>query len=105
MERLYIKGRRAHEPFVHRTIVQLQGPSPQLTCDRLEFETAAATIHGVLPRAVAEYAHFGRSIATALMEHDTEASEPTRTAKVGRNAPCPCGSGQKYKRCCGSTVH
>ncbi len=21
--------------------------------------------------------------------------------KVGRNAPCPCGSGLKYKRCCG----
>lgn len=21
-------------------------------------------------------------------------------AKVGRNSPCPCGSGQKYKRCC-----
>ena len=21
--------------------------------------------------------------------------------KVGRNAPCPCGSGKKYKRCCG----
>ena len=21
--------------------------------------------------------------------------------KVGRNSPCPCGSGQKYKRCCG----
>ena len=24
--------------------------------------------------------------------------------KVGRNDPCPCGSGKKYKRCCGSTV-
>ncbi len=23
------------------------------------------------------------------------------TASVGRNEPCPCGSGQKYKRCCG----
>lgn len=23
------------------------------------------------------------------------------SAKVGRNAPCPCGSGKKYKRCCG----
>jgi len=22
-------------------------------------------------------------------------------AKIGRNAPCPCGSGLKYKRCCG----
>jgi len=23
---------------------------------------------------------------------------------VGRNEPCPCGSGKKYKRCCGSKV-
>ena len=23
------------------------------------------------------------------------------TAKVGRNDPCPCGSGQKFKKCCG----
>ena len=21
--------------------------------------------------------------------------------KVGRNSPCPCGSGRKYKKCCG----
>jgi uncharacterized protein YecA (UPF0149 family) len=21
--------------------------------------------------------------------------------KVGRNEPCPCGSGKKYKKCCG----
>ena len=24
--------------------------------------------------------------------------------KVGRNAPCPCGSGKKYKRCCGANA-
>ncbi len=24
-----------------------------------------------------------------------------KTVKVGRNEPCPCGSGKKYKRCCG----
>ena len=24
-----------------------------------------------------------------------------RATKVARNAPCPCGSGQKYKKCCG----
>jgi uncharacterized protein len=28
-------------------------------------------------------------------------SSPARQGKVGRNDPCPCGSGQKYKRCCG----
>lgn len=25
---------------------------------------------------------------------------PNRRRRVGRNAPCPCGSGEKYKRCC-----
>ncbi len=29
---------------------------------------------------------------------------PAATASVGRNEPCPCGSGKKYKRCCGSPV-
>jgi uncharacterized protein YecA (UPF0149 family) len=25
----------------------------------------------------------------------------TAEPKVGRNDPCPCGSGKKYKKCCG----
>jgi len=24
-----------------------------------------------------------------------------KTPKIGRNDPCPCGSGEKFKRCCG----
>jgi hypothetical protein len=28
-------------------------------------------------------------------------TDPPRVAKVGRNDPCPCGSGRKYKNCCG----
>jgi len=27
---------------------------------------------------------------------------PTATPKIGRNDPCPCGSGKKWKRCCGT---
>ncbi len=27
-----------------------------------------------------------------------------QSAKVGRNDPCPCGSGKKYKKCCGSGI-
>jgi uncharacterized protein len=31
--------------------------------------------------------------------------EPQPTAsKIGRNDPCPCGSGKKYKRCCESAT-
>jgi hypothetical protein len=25
---------------------------------------------------------------------------PAKKAKIGRNEPCPCGSGKKYKHCC-----
>ncbi len=28
-----------------------------------------------------------------------------QAAKVGRNDPCPCGSGKKYKKCCGKNVN
>lgn len=29
------------------------------------------------------------------------AAPPVSPGKTGRNDPCPCGSGRKYKRCCG----
>jgi len=28
-------------------------------------------------------------------------AKPLSVTKVGRNDPCSCGSGQKYKKCCG----
>jgi preprotein translocase subunit SecA len=31
----------------------------------------------------------------------TSTRAPKRVKKVGRNDPCPCGSGKKYKQCCG----
>ena len=30
-----------------------------------------------------------------------KASPVKKAPKVGRNDPCPCGSGKKYKKCCG----
>ncbi len=31
----------------------------------------------------------------------TQGAAPVKNKKVGRNDPCPCGSGKKYKNCCG----
>ena len=31
----------------------------------------------------------------------TVKKQPRKVTKVGRNEPCPCGSGKKYKQCCG----
>lgn len=36
----------------------------------------------------------------------SQSDDPVRRTKIGRNEPCPCGSGKKYKRCCGGgTLH
>ena len=32
---------------------------------------------------------------------DTVTKKQAKSTKVGRNDPCPCGSGKKYKQCCG----
>ena len=45
-----------------------------------------------------------RQVAARITEgrgDGTVKKQPRRVQKVGRNDPCPCGSGKKYKRCCG----
>lgn len=49
---------------------------------------AVIAIHSARPRQ-ARQAGAGRPVQRA-------------TPKVGRNDPCPCGSGKKYKKCCGA---
>ncbi|KAA3636522.1 MAG: hypothetical protein DWP92_09420 [Armatimonadetes bacterium] len=45
-----------------------------------------------------------RSLTTAqhLLSARTRPLKPAQRLKVGRNDPCPCGSGYKYKRCHGT---
>lgn len=51
--------------------------------------------------------HEGREfLLPGVSSDDSYPGEPVNTPvqrgpKVGRNAPCPCGSGKKYKHCCG----
>ena len=43
----------------------------------------------------------GASVMTNVVPNRREAV-PAGARKIGRNAQCPCGSGKKYKRCCGA---
>jgi len=46
----------------------------------------------------------GSMNSETLFDPEPETEETTtvrrNTPKIGRNAPCPCGSGKKYKKCC-----
>ena len=37
----------------------------------------------------------------SLKNRQSSKTAPVKRVKVGRNDPCPCGSGKKYKNCCG----
>lgn len=69
-------------------------------------EEEAAAIHERLEREISldenpyrHHHHHDDEDDSFFPEHDVE---PIRTGpKIGRNQPCPCGSGKKYKKCCG----
>jgi uncharacterized Zn finger protein (UPF0148 family) len=46
-------------------------------------------------------AEFGTDPMYDLIMQD-EPREQAKSNKIGRNEPCPCGSGKKYKKCCGA---
>jgi uncharacterized protein len=42
-----------------------------------------------------------KTLSNRIPPPPPRAKIPTRAERVGRNDPCPCGSGKKYKKCCG----
>lgn len=67
----------------------------ELACDVLDMRTAAEEA-GVESDETSDEEEPAETAAPAIA--------PVRraTPKVGRNEPCPCGSGKKYKKCCGA---
>ena len=46
-------------------------------------------------------AHIQNPETSTNMEPSEKKPVQRKEAKIGRNDPCPCGSGKKYKQCCG----
>ncbi|MES2318495.1 MAG: UPF0149 family protein [Pseudomonadota bacterium] len=84
-------------------------PFVQLSLD--EGNVSAAKVQGwmqdVVPSLAAIHAHWnaGRRYGPPSRTDEFDALEPVGTLiraepKIGRNDPCPCGSGKKFKKCC-----
>ena len=84
----------------------LMAPISALMIDpakRAELGIHVADLHGAheeLPASVAGLYAYWRDFEEQVA---ARRSSPGG-AKPGRNDPCPCGSGQKYKRCCGAAA-
>ena len=82
-------------------------PDPEMRPyqDNIDAELREKLILGVAAGVTAIYRYFAperRKIAAELGAGRTPNRQPER--KIGRNDPCRCGSGKKYKHCCGKAT-
>ena len=84
---------------VTRTIFRIEQESPQFVGSLWQ---VTATQHDVAPPIEESAAEEYQTSGTEPGD-DKRAVDPivNNQPKVGRNDPCPCGSGRKYKKCCG----
>jgi preprotein translocase subunit SecA len=92
--------REAYEMFVGMT-ERIKAEALELLC-KIELTRADEELT-LQPRRREQHIIEHRGTLSAGQEEGDMAIKTVRRqgAKVGRNAPCPCGSGKKYKKCCG----
>jgi uncharacterized protein len=62
-------------------------------------------VAGATAAVVAIYHYFKSERIRDARESAVARTFRRETPKIGRNEPCPCGSGRKFKHCCGKTFH
>ncbi len=97
--------------------IEIAGPALQRHCHARKYTERAQTWFGVCVRPSDTSLRFGLNLDYAWERNDemdaltgsmAKAGElaalfkhsATGARKIGRNEPCPCGSGEKYKKCC-----
>ena len=97
-----------------KRVYEIQKRQEAIEAARKAAEAAAAAAHQVMLDKGEEKKQQPNPVEAALKRE--QVAQPTKTSgdgtdtanktvrkgkKVGRNDPCPCGSGKKYKKCCG----
>ena len=68
--------------------------------ERIREEAVKNLLHVQVRKAPVERKQVAKPVDTPAPDGD-KPKVLKRSMKVGRNDPCPCGSGKKYKNCCG----
>ena len=97
-----------------KRVYEIQKRQEAIEAARKAAEAAAAAAHQVMLDKGEDKKQQPNPVEAALKRE--QVAQPTKTSgdgtdtanktvrkgkKVGRNDPCPCGSGKKYKKCCG----
>ena len=108
MSRVFkVKIQLSPEAAEHRRRM-MEAQNSQMNAQHSDAQQFGAAVQANTAERTAQSAFNGdtarRQAASGAMQQRTQSANATvrRTMpKVGRNDPCPCGSGKKYKQCCG----
>ncbi|MCY3569255.1 MAG: preprotein translocase subunit SecA [Chloroflexi bacterium] len=95
--------REVSASVMHATVRIEQGGAPAMPQRRARGVTPATRDAPVRVSNVRESGGGSGDSGSGVAVASRPASSPGGQ-KVGRNAPCPCGSGKKFKRCCGKAA-
>jgi uncharacterized protein len=83
-------------------------PDPEMRPykEPISAEMRERLIVGAAAGVMAIYDYFAAERVLGMQRHGAASTFRRDAPKVGRNEPCPCGSGKKYKHCCArATLH
>jgi hypothetical protein len=98
------RARAAAQRTFHRSLKELRRlQSEHLEPAALMIKQAMATDALLIKELEDRQRQFAVENAARNSAKQTQ-SQPEKTPSIPRSAPCPCKSGEKYKRCCGKTA-
>jgi FkbM family methyltransferase len=104
--RVLVAARAGQRPAVPGRLCQVK--PDHLNADLWRAGKVPGTIVGPYPPASSTIAAYSRGKGPKQISMPLPSGSSTRPArsptKVGRNDPCPCGSGKKFKKCCGKAA-
>jgi hypothetical protein len=102
LERVPISARKAVIWVLLQALVIL---TTQIVAESRDHSaTTSAVEHAIQRDNAIVHSELQRAVEQALEDFRNDQDDPPAVApkaKPGRNAACPCGSGRKYKKCCG----
>lgn len=87
---------------IHEVIDHTRSSDPKIREEGHDIDEVRVKLLGFLPKAVEALTLIGAKKAAESPNMATPV-QPLRP-KVGRNQLCPCGSGKKFKKCCGGST-
>ena len=94
----WLRGCPRYWPLISRRMTRTAVIGRRGYDDDEDERTAMGRRRGGL--SLRERGQLGRALPAARDEYPAPGADSSRQPPTGRNDPCPCGSGKKFKKCC-----